>query len=58
MLEMTTQKRFDLKGFLSDNVFVHLPRVEGARQPAKGQAAAFFQRDTILFMIICYRLLH
>jgi hypothetical protein len=43
MLEMAPKKRLDLKGLLSDNLFVHLPRVEGAEQPAKGQAATSFQ---------------
>jgi hypothetical protein len=41
MLEMVSKKKLDLIELLSDNLIVHLPRVEGAERPAKGQAAVF-----------------
>jgi len=34
MLEKDVEKRFDSTEFLSDNLIVHLPRVEGAERPA------------------------
>ena len=34
MLEKDVEKRFDLTELIPDNLIVHLPRVEGARQPA------------------------
>ncbi len=39
------KKILDLMGNLSDNIIVHLPRVEGAQRPALSRAAAFLWTD-------------
>lgn len=41
------QKIFDLIGNLSDNIFVHLPRVEGAQRSALSRTAAFLWTDAV-----------